>query len=93
MENKKVRVQVSGNRVTFDGDHYFRYDAEGNRTSKYKSDTGALDHTVREITLYRYDDSRMTGLAHYRDYQAYRSADPDEALRCPIDPSPGSVSV
>jgi hypothetical protein len=82
----KNNVQVGGNRVAFDGAYHFRYDAEGNRTSKYKSESGELDHTARQITLYRYDDNQMTGLAHYRDYQAYRSADPDEALGCAVGP-------
>ena len=29
----------AGNRVTFDGTYYYQFDAAGNRTFKYKSDT------------------------------------------------------
>ena len=32
-----------GNRVTYDGNYYYLYDAEGNRTFKFKSTSGALD--------------------------------------------------
>ena len=43
----------AGNRVTFDGTYYYQFDAAGNRTFKYKSDTGAglLGHGHHQVHL------------------------------------------
>ena len=52
-------------RMGFDGTYYFRYDAEGNRTAKYRSPAGALDATATDITTYAWNSRRqMTGLTH-----------------------------
>ena len=76
----------AGNRVTFDGTYYYQFDAAGNRTFKYKSDTGALDSSATDITKYTWDyRNRMTALAHYADYSLYTSSDPNLAIKYTYD--------
>ncbi len=79
--NESGQTISAGNQVTFDGTYYFTFDAEGNRTAKYKSTSGSLDGTATDITTYGWDNrNRMTLLKHYADYDAYTSASPDMAL-------------
>ena len=55
----------AGNRVMFDGTYYYQFDAAGNRTFKYKSETGLLFHSATDITKNTWDyRNRMTALAH-----------------------------
>jgi hypothetical protein len=53
-------------RVRFDGTYYFRYDAEGNRTAKYRSATGALDATATDVTTLRHVHQSAGHQGHLR---------------------------
>ena len=76
----------AGNRVTFDGTYYYQFDAAGNRTFKYKSDTARADSSATDITKYTWDyRNRMTALAHYADYSLYTSSDPNLAIKYTYD--------
>ena len=51
--------------MTFDGTYYYTFDDNGNRAAKFKSETGVLDDTATDITLYTWDNrNRMTTLTH-----------------------------
>ncbi len=61
-----------GNRLTFDGEYYYLYDQEGNRTARFKSTHDALDSSATDITIYGWDNrNRMTSLTHYATYSDY----------------------
>ncbi len=67
-----------GNQVTYDGTYYYLYDAEGNRTFKFKSTSGALDDTATDITKYTWDyRNRMTSISYYATWSHYTSNTPD----------------
>ena len=65
--NRSVPTGTIGaaNRVLFDGTYYYTYDAEGNRTAKFKSTDGQLDSTATEITTYTWDNrDRLTSVSY-----------------------------
>ncbi len=68
---------VGPNRVTFDRACYCRFDTEGNRTVKYRSQTGALDATAKDVTGYTCGDrNRLIGPMRQPAY----GAEPDEMI-------------
>ena len=54
----------AGNRLLFDGMYYYTYDAEGNRTGQFKSDTGVLDSTATDITIYTWNNADEMTFGH-----------------------------
>ena len=67
------------NRLLFDGTYHYQYDANGNRTAKFKNtETDAIDPNATDITIYGWDNrNRMISLKHYADWFAYDGATPD----------------
>ncbi|MGO8689681.1 MAG: RHS repeat-associated core domain-containing protein [Thermoguttaceae bacterium] len=57
-----------GNRLLYDGTYYYSYDADGNRTAKFKNSTsgdGQLDSTASDITTYTWDNrDRLTSVSY-----------------------------
>ena len=59
------------NRLLYDGTYYYNYDAEGNRTAKFISTSGALDSSATDITIYTWNnDNELTSATHYADWSA-----------------------
>ena len=57
------------NRLLYDGTYYYNYDAEGNRTAKFISTSGALDSSATDITIYTWNnDNELTSATHYADW-------------------------
>jgi hypothetical protein len=68
-----VAQQSSSDRLLFDGQYYYAYDAAGNRTAKFESCTGALDSTASNITIYQWNNANeLTGVSQYADYSNYQ---------------------
>jgi RHS repeat-associated protein len=64
----------STNRLLFDGTYYYQYNANGNRIAKYQSETGALDGTATDITIYGWNEkNEMTSINAYATYADYRA--------------------
>ena len=66
----------STDRVLFDGQYYYNYDAEGNWTARYMNSTDSgLDCHATDITIYTYNnDNEMTAEYHFGTYSAYHLA-------------------
>ena len=62
----------AGNRLLFDGTYFLTYDAAGNRTAQFKSDSGVLDSTATDITVYTWNnDNELTSATHYATASDY----------------------
>ena len=62
----------AGNRLLFDGTYYLTYDAAGNRTAQFKSDSGVLDSSATDITIYTWNNANeLTSATHYNNYSDY----------------------
>ena len=65
----------AANRLLYDGQYYYAYDADGNRTAKFESATGALDSTATNITTYQWNNAgQLTGVSQYAYYTDYQAA-------------------
>jgi YD repeat-containing protein len=75
------------NRVLFDGEFYYLYDAAGNRIAKFSSQTGALDYTATGITTYQWDNrNELIAVKTFATFQDYLT---DTAPHTEIDNSYG----
>ena len=67
----------AGNRLLFDGTYYYTYDADGNRTAKFKSDTGVLDTSATDITTYQWNNAgQLTQVETFDNYADYSATPP-----------------
>jgi hypothetical protein len=55
--------------MLFDGTYFYQYDAAGNRTAKFQSDTGLLDSSATDITIFKWNEKNaLTAVTTYDTY-------------------------
>jgi RHS repeat-associated protein len=84
----------AGNRVLYDGTYFYRYDVAGNRIAKFKSDTGLLDSSATDITIYKWnEENELTAVTTYEYYSNYSSATDGSVTDFGYDPFRQMVST
>ena len=84
---------ASTNRLLFDGTYYYTFDAEGNRTEKFKSSTGLLDSSATDITIYKWNNANeLVSATHYATKVTYEEGTSDSEVDYADDPFGRMVS-